>query len=279
MSVPGVVLGQRVGPFAGCLSSALLRQYAAATADPSPVAQAGEEAPAVALVTQIWQAQTAGAAALWHPEVTGSMTGGVHGQHDIVLHRPIEPDEPLTIWVDGHGAKPAGGNSLLTLRYTALDRSGEVAAEQWWSTMLLGVRCDAVGEPAPDHTFPAAARQRPVGTYRASTSAAMVQQYAEVSSDWSAHHFEVEAAQRSGFARPFLHGLCTMAVCTAGVVSMVANGRPSRVRRVAVRFAAPVFVGDDVEVQVFEGGERGRYAFEATSAGATVLSHGRLELR
>lgn len=279
MSVPGVVLGQRVGPFAGCLSTDLLQQYAAATADPSPLAQAGQEAPAVALVTQIWQAQTAGAAALWHPEVTGAMTGGVHGQHDIVLHRPVAPDEPLTIWVDGHGAKPAGGNSLLTLRYTAVDRSGDVVAEQWWSTMLLGVRCLAVGEAAPDHTFPAEARERPIGTYRAATSAAMVQRYAEVSSDWSAHHFEAAAAGRSGFARPFLHGLCTMAVCTAGVVSMVADGRPSRVRRVAVRFASPVFVGEDLEVQVFQGAERGAYAFEAVSAGAAVLSHGRLELR
>jgi acyl dehydratase len=99
-----------------------------------------------------------------------------------------------------------------------------------------------------------------------------------VSSDWSDHHFDVAAARQSGFDRVFLHGLCTMALCAQGIVSVAAGGDPERVRRVAVRFASPVFVGDDVEVHAFQAGSH-LYAFEADAGGASVIRNGLAELR
>lgn len=106
----------------------------------------------------------------------------------------------------------------------------------------------------------------------------MPRKYAEVSGDWSAHHFDLQAAQQNGFPRPFLHGLCTMALCAQGVVQLAAGGDPDRVRRIAVRFASPTFVGEAVDVHVYVAGELG-VAFEAESAGALVVAHGRVELR
>ena len=55
----------------------------------------------------------------------------------------------------------------------------------------------------------------------------------------------------------------------------------SRVRRVAVRFASPTRLDADLTVDVYDASEvlgPGVYTFEATSAGATVIKHGRLEL-
>ena len=43
----------------------------------------------------------------------------------------------------------------------------------------------------------------------------MARHYADVSGDYSEHHFTLEAARRSGFDAPILHGLCTMALCRA----------------------------------------------------------------
>ena len=60
---------------------------------------------------------------------------------------------------------------------------------------------------------------------------------------------------------------------------MVADGDPSRVRRVAVRFASPTRLDEDLTVDVYDASERRAcYAFEATCAGAPVIKHGRLEL-
>ena len=69
-----------------------------------------------------------------------------------------------------------------------------------------------------------------------------------------------------------------MALCAQGVVDLVADGDPSRVRRVAVRFASLAMLGAELELRLYDAAADG-YAFEAECAGATVITHGRLELR
>jgi acyl dehydratase len=275
---PGVTVGQRVGPFPYCVDADLLRRYAAATRDPALHVQAGETVPPAAIVLTIWDAQNTAREALVSDQIQQWAAGGVHGEHDVLLHRPIVPGEPLRIWVDGWGARPAGRNARVTLRYVALDARDDLVAEQWWTTVFLGVTCGQVGSDPPDHAFPEAARERPLGTWVADVDEDLARQYAEVSGDWSEHHFDLEAARRSGFDRLFLHGLCTMALCAQGVVELVSDGDPERVRRIAVRFATPTFLGEQLHVQVFDAGPLG-YAFEADSAGARVISNGRVEFR
>ncbi len=117
MAGPGVVLGERLGPFPGRLTPELIRRYVEATQDPNADVLGGEVIRPVASVTQIWQAQQAGFATFVPEEVRGSMTGGVHGGHDVVLHRPIVPGEELRTWVEGHGSRRGGNQNLVTLHY------------------------------------------------------------------------------------------------------------------------------------------------------------------
>ena len=265
----------RCGPFAASVDRDLIRGFAAATNDPSPRVQDGTAVPPVALVTQVWDAQEAGRVAAIPAAL---QQRGVHGEHDIVVHRPIEPGEPLAIWVEPHGARVAGGNSVVTLRYRMHADDESLVAEQWWTTVFLGTTSEPVGEPAPVHAFPDAARGNPVGTYSIDVDVEMARRYAEVSGDWSPHHFDAEAARHSGYDRPFLHGVCTMALCAQAVTTLVAGGDPDRVRRVAVRFATPTFLGERLDIRVYDAGDDA-YAFEADSAGARVITNGRAELR
>ncbi len=264
----GVILGQSLGPFGCVVDGDLLRGFAAATADDSQAARSGEVAPPAVIVTQIWEAQNAGREHLISAEVQRDAAGGVHGEHDLVLHRSITPGEQLQIWVEGWGARPAGWNSLITLRYVVRDRLGELLAEQWWTTVYLGVGCEPIGRPAPEHSFPEAARARPLGRWTTGIDAGMAERYAQVSGDWSAHHFEVEAARRVGVDRVFLHGLCTLALCARGAAEVCTGGDPTRIRRLA---------GEQLEVDFFEIDKR-RIAFEACAGVSTVATHGRVEL-
>ncbi len=277
MRAPGVRIGDRLGPFAACLDPDLLVRYAAATKDPSPAVQRGEASPPVALVTQIWAAQETGRVALVAPEILEHFTGGVHGEHDVRLHRPVRPGEPLRVFVEGHGVRQSGDRSFVTLRYTIVDADDATVAEQWWTTVYFGTTCAAIGEPAPEHAFPAAARDHPIGTYAIDVDHDMARRYAEVSGDWSAHHFDLAAARQSGVERRFLHGLCTMALCAQGVVELAADGDAERVRRVAVRFASPTYLGEALRVRVYDAGDLG-VAFEAECTDTTVIAHGRAEL-
>jgi acyl dehydratase len=278
MTLPGVVLGTWAGPFDACLDAALLQRYAYATKDPSPQVQAGEAAAAGVIVTTIWEAQEGGRAAAVPAEFQRASKGGVHGEHEFLLHRPIVPGEPLRIWVEGYGARPAGRNSAVTLHYVTRDAAGEVIAEQWWTTVFFGVTCELKGKPTPEHAFPEDSRERLLGTWDIDVDEEMARRYAEVSGDWTAHHFDVEASRRSGFERTFLHGLCTIGLCAQGVAQLVADGDPERIRRIAVRFATPTFLGEQLHVRVYDAGALG-LAFEADSLGAGVITHGRAELR
>ena len=53
---------------------------------------------------------------------------------------------------------------------------------------------------------------------------------------------------------------------------------PSRVRRVAARFASPTPLDSELRVNAF-GIKDDSFAFEANANGATTITHGRLELR
>ena len=173
----------------------------------------------------------------------------------------------------------AGTRVVLHMEQFGAD--GVLAVEQWWTIFFPG--CDVladVGPEPPDHTFPdagprppgrvgdAARRPRPAPT-----------RYAEVSNDWSAHHFDLERRARAGFDYLFAHGLCTMAMCTQAVVG---DGRRRRsvarpAGRGAVRVTHPPRRGPHRR-RLRRIGDPACYAFEATCAGAAVIKHGRLEL-
>jgi acyl dehydratase len=274
----GVRLGRRIGPFEGRLDSELLEQFAAATRDPSGRVQSCRAVPPIAVVTLLWDAQEAGRAALVPADFQSQAIGGVHGDHDLLVHRPLSPGEVLRTWVEGRSASTKGPNAVITLRYLTTDVRDQVVAEQLWSTVWLGVSCVDAGEAPTHHRFPDAARARPVGSWHVDVDGEMARHYAELSGDWSAHHFDAEAARRSGADGPFLHGFCSMALCARAFAETVAGGDQDRVGRIALRFARPVLLGERLTVHFYDAGPLG-YAFEAEVNGTRVVSDGRAELR
>jgi acyl dehydratase len=268
----------RHGPFPDRLDRDRIAAYAAATGDETASVLAGETVPAVFPVILAFGAQEAANGDL--PEAAWRQAyGGVHGEHDIVLHRPLIPHESLETWsqISAVRTVPAGAQVVLHIQQSAAD--GQIVVEQWWTTVLLGLRRMAdMGSSPEDHRFPDSARQNPIGSAVHHIDDQLAHRYAEVSGDWSAHHFDIAAARASGFDFLFTHGLCTMAICAHRVLGIVGVDDPGRVARVAVRFASPTPLGDDLVVDAYGINERS-FAFEATSRGVKTVSHGRLELR
>jgi len=272
-----IELGVRRGPFPGTLDPASIARYAAATNDASASVLAGDAVPATYPVILVFDALNAALAGL--PDVVReTSTSGVHGEHDIFLRRPLVPGEPLETGSSLAGVRNTKAGTRIVVRIEQLGADGTPAVEHWWTVLFFGLDGLAdVGFEPPDHTFPDDARSHPVGSVTQHVDADIATRYAEVSNDWSAHHFDLEAARRSGVDYLFAHGLCTMGMCAHAAVGLVADGDPTRVRRVGVRFASPTRLDEDLTVDVFRAGTSA-YAFEATCAGATVVKHGRIEL-
>jgi len=268
----------RHGPFPGVLDQERIVAYAGATGESTRAVQAGEAVPAVFPIILAFEAQEAARADL--PDgIWERVRGGVHGEHDIVLYRPLNPGETLDTWAQLSAVRTSRAGTKVVVHFEQMGSDGRVAVEQWWTMVLLGLDGVAdLGSVPAEHRFPESALANPLGTAVQHVADDTARRYAEVSGDWSAHHFDIDVARSAGFDFLFAHGLCTMAMCTHRVLDVIGVVDPGRVRRVAVRFASPTRLGGDLTVRAYDAGE-GVVAFDAASGDATVITHGRLELR
>ena len=167
----------------------------------------------------------------------------------------------------------------IVVQFEQIGADGAIAVEQWWTMVLLGLYGVAgLGTMPADHRFPEDARARPLGSVGQHVDKDVAHRYAEVSGDWAAHHFDIEAARAAGFEFVFTHGLCTMAICTHLLLGLLGVDDPAIVRRVAVRFASPTPLDSELTVNAF-GVTEDSFAFEAAVNGMATITHGRLELR
>jgi acyl dehydratase len=270
--------GEQAGPYDLVLEAEMGAALAEATGDRNPRYNGGAALPPTLLATHSYRAQFAAMLELVPAPVFAAARSGVHGQHELLLHRPLLPGESLRTVVETHSAKPAGDNLRVTFLHTTTDADGRLVAEQWWTTVLLGTTADATGPDLPDYRVADGDLRNPAAEEVVAIHEEMARHYAEVSGDFSEHHFNAEAARRSGYGSPFLHGLCTMALCARVVVENLCAGEPSRLRRLAVRFAMPAFLDRDLTIRVFAL-DKDRYAFEAASGGEAAIRNGFAELR
>jgi acyl dehydratase len=268
----------RHGPFHAHLAPETIAAYAAATGDQTAAVLDGLAVPAAFPVILVFAPQEA--ARVDVPEtVWQRVRGGVHGEHDIVLHRPLVPGERLdtSSWISAVRTSRAG--TQIVVQFEQVGADGAVAVEQWWTMVLLGLHGVAdLGTMPADHRFPEDARGHPLGSVSQHLDKDVAHRYAELSGDWAAHHFDIEAARAAGFDFVFTHGLCTMAIATHLLLDLLGVDDPARVRRVAVRFASPTPLDSELAVNAF-GAAENSFAFEATADGTTTITNGRLELR
>jgi acyl dehydratase len=268
----------RHGPFPGHIAPDDIAAYAATTGDHTAAVADARAVPAVFPVLLVFTAQEAARADI--PEaVWRRVRGGVHGEHDIVLHRPLIPGERLETSSQISALRTTRAGTSVVVHLEQVGADGTVAVEQWWTMVLLGLDGMAdTGEMPAEHRIPDSARAYPLGSITHFIDEQIAHRYAELSGDWSAHHFDVDVARAAGFDFVFAHGLCTMAICTHRVLTLLGIDDPGRVARVAVRFASPTPLGTELTVDAYGIDER-RFAFEASARGVTTISHGRLELR
>jgi acyl dehydratase len=279
---PKIQLGVVAGPVETTIDADHAAAYALATNDPNPAYLDEGIVPPVFTVSLglalLGEANRLGVPA---GAVRGA-TGGVHGEHDLVLHRVLRAGDFVRVTGTISGAYNTKGGAIVTCRILVTGENDEPYVEHLWSTFHIKGEVDPVGDPLPDHSFPEEARSRPIGSLVIPVDRDQSFRYAGSSTDHAPMHVHDEMARRVGFPSKFMQGLCTFAMCSRAAVQVGAGGDPTRLRRMAVRFAAPVFPGNDLEVTEYDAGtgEDGgrRLAFEATSRGTTVIRHGLVEL-
>jgi acyl dehydratase len=209
----------------------------------------------------------------------------VHGEQDMHFHQPLVPGRSLTTTAEAYNVRVGGSGTRFTVKAVSNDtETGEPVLTQYNTVFIRGMSDGESGGPdKPEHDFPEAARANEVATHTIHVDDDQTFRYRDASGDMMPIHVDEEFAKSVGLPGIIAHGLCTMAMCSQGVIATVADGDPTRLRRLAVRFASNVFPGNDVEVAVYDTGSTTdagakEYAFEATSQGAVVIKNGRAEV-
>jgi acyl dehydratase len=279
MAMPLDKLGTVFEERAGVIDGERARAYAAATNDDNPAYTAGKFAPPVFGVVPTWEAM--GQAATIVPQEALMMI--VHGEQDMHFHQPLVPGLEITSRAEAYSVRVVKSGTRYTIKVVSTSaQGGQPVLEQYVTMFIRGMSDGESGGPdKPDHTFPREARSASVGEHTVHVDDDQTFRYRDASGDTMPIHVDDAAAKSVGLPGIIAHGLCTMAMTSQAVIKLGADGDPSRVRRLAVRFAGNVFPGNDVTTTLYDAGTadgRRIYAFEATSQGERVITHGRAEV-
>lgn len=275
---------ERPGPYRGRIDVDAVLAYARATNDLNPRYLSGAAVPPAFTATLVRSALADSANAPGAMDAIEGRNGGVHGEHDVFLYRPVLPGQEVRWEASFAGLRQTSGGVVLTRRIVVSDVDGVPLVEHLWSDFLIAatIKGDYLASDLPDHTFPEAARGRPVATVRVPVDRDQGFRYAGVSGDHAPHAMDDEVARSEGYPGKILQGLCTFGLCCGPVVDLGAGGDPLRLRRIAQRFSAPAFPGRDLEVTLYDAGRTAvgwrSLAFEAVQDGVVVIRHGRAEV-
>ena len=179
----------------------------------------------------------------------------VHGEHDARFFRLLQAGERLRVAGELVSAVEKRSGLVITARLT-----GDVGEERVVDcTTVFFIRAKPTGEKPAEK--PAEKTERPAPPPPPDWSAPVAvaadasYRYAQASGDVNPIHISPETARAAGLPDVILHGLCTMALTARALTDGLAEGDPSRLRRLSVRWARPVFNGQTLTVTARRAGD------------------------
>jgi acyl dehydratase len=258
-----------------------IQAYAAATNDKIAPHAAGDIASPVFSVVPAFQAAGMASMSVIPAELLGAI---LHGEQDFHFKRPIEPGMTLETVATPIGMRQRSSGVTVVTKAETREAGGEPVGEQLMTTFVRGAQgVEDVGDDAPGHAFEDALREREPDAEVAQTfDADQTYRYAEASGDPMQIHLDDEFAKAVGLPGIIIHGLCTMAFTSVAAIESFCPEDPTRLRRLAVRFAKMTFPEQTITTRFWNAGEGDgatAYAYETTAdSGDVVIKDGLAEI-
>lgn len=208
---------------------------------------------------------------IWrNPELGADWKKLLHGEQMLELFAPLPVEGPLhseTTFESVHD-KGADKGAIVYSKRCIYDDNGTHLATDTRSSFLRGNGgCGTPASnksPAPKpHTMPEGREPDIVVDLHTAPNQAMIYR---LSGDHNPLHIDPAVARSAGFDQPVLHGLCTYGVVGRALLSAVAGNDSTRMKKMNVRFSAPVYPGETIRTQIWREAEshgNAGYAFRA----------------
>jgi acyl dehydratase len=197
----------------------------------------------------------------------------LHGEQSTILHKtlPVEGRVTSVVRVEAIYDKGSDKGALIcSVRELFDGKGGDLLATIRQSSFLRGNG----GQGGLTHGAP---RPHPLPENTAPNMAVVLPTRPEqaliyrLSGDYNPLHADPEVARQGGFAKPILHGLSTYGIVGRALIAAMCKGDPCRLRRLDVRFSGPVFPGQTLSVEVWDGGA-GVASFRAKVHGSDTVA-------
>ncbi|CAN5545066.1 MaoC/PaaZ C-terminal domain-containing protein [soil metagenome] len=261
-----------------------IQAYAAATNDTIAAHVAGDVAPPVFAIVPTFQAMGQASLGVIPGELLGMI---LHGEQDFHFQKPIEPGMTLATRAKAIGLRPrSSGVTVSVLGETRDSTTEELLVSQYMTSFVRGASGpEALGDEAPKHGFDDSLRERdPDATVDQTFDADQTLRYSEASGDPMPIHLDDDFAKKMGLPGIIIHVLCTMAFTSVATIEHACPDDPTRLKRLAVRFAKIVLPEQTITTRIWDAGETETegttgYAYETTAdSGEVIIKDGWAEV-
>lgn len=203
----------------------------------------------------------------------------LHGEQGLVIHKPL----PATGTVIGRTRvteivdKGPGKGALIFSDRDVIDKaSGDLLATLTSTTFVRGEGgFGGPSGPTPEpHALPERAPDEAVDL-KTLPQAALIYR---LSGDYNPLHADPDVATGVGFPQPILHGLCTYAVAGRAILKACCGNDPARLRRLDVRFSAPVMPGETIRTEIWKDADTISFRARVVERDLVVLNNGRAQV-
>lgn len=201
----------------------------------------------------------------------------LHGEQTISLHRPLPARAELTMRSRISEIWDKGKAGVIGVTADFADADGAVFSTH--STLFWiggggfggqsGPSTRETNQPPdrlPDHEIRDTTRAEQGALYR-------------LSGDRVALHIDPEFARKAGYAKPFMHGLCTYGFVGRAVLGALCGGDPAKFVSLAGRFAERVEFEDDIVTRIWIEEPGDAVVQAVTQDGKVALSQARARYR
>jgi len=217
-------------------------------------------------------------------QVKKNMLMLVHGDQQMNFYKPIMPGDKITCRAKISDIEDKGSGEIVKINMLSTFGDGTKMVESNWGLFIRGAGSGQ--RPARQKAASKkVAESRPVVFRKLIKMPQDITfRYSKASNDMNPIHIDDEVAKKAGLKGIIVHGLCTMAMTTQGIIEAYLNSDSSKLLSLGVRFSAPVYPGDELVVEGWEnGGEDSMdlIGFEVTrkSDGVKVIKDATVRIR
>ncbi len=206
----------------------------------------------------------------------------LHGEQDMHFRLPVVPGDIITcIATIQHIEEKASGESL-AVEVQSTNQRGEMVQTMLFSAFIRS-KTKMKRRGKSHQAFSPSPKEEPLLQISQSIDTNQTYRYAEASGDHNPIHVDENVAKMAGLPGIIVHGLCTMAFTSKVMIDHLCDHDPGRLHRLRVRFARPVFPGQEITTAVWKKADQagiGVYTYETYNPdGKAVIKDGIAEIR